>query len=206
MASDGDDRFLVLHALRLKGFADTDGIADLTGLPVDGVERALKTADAEGLAKFRDGRLSGWMLTPDGRALHATLLADELEKSGARSAIDSGYRGFLALNDELKQICTDWQLREGDLNDHGDTAYDRSVIDRLLALHVTVEPVTDSLGQSLARFGRYAPRLVRAARLVDGGDHDWFTGVTIDSYHTVWFQLHEDLLVTLGIDRAEGET
>jgi hypothetical protein len=24
----------------------------------------------------------------------------------------------------------------------------------------------------------------------------------IDSYHTVWFQLHEDLLNTLGIDRA----
>jgi hypothetical protein len=24
----------------------------------------------------------------------------------------------------------------------------------------------------------------------------------IDSYHTVWFQLHEDLLNTLGIDRS----
>jgi hypothetical protein len=26
---------------------------------------------------------------------------------------------------------------------------------------------------------------------------------TLDSYHTVWFQLHEDLLVTLGISREE---
>jgi hypothetical protein len=24
----------------------------------------------------------------------------------------------------------------------------------------------------------------------------------IDSYHTVWFELHEDLLSTLGIERA----
>jgi hypothetical protein len=27
----------------------------------------------------------------------------------------------------------------------------------------------------------------------------------IESYHTVWFELHEDLLATLGIQRA-GET
>ena len=24
----------------------------------------------------------------------------------------------------------------------------------------------------------------------------------IDSYHTVWFELHEDLLATLGIERS----
>ena len=24
----------------------------------------------------------------------------------------------------------------------------------------------------------------------------------IDSYHTVWFELHEDLLATLGLERA----
>jgi hypothetical protein len=29
----------------------------------------------------------------------------------------------------------------------------------------------------------------------------------IDSYHTVWFELHEDLLSTLGIERSkEGST
>ncbi len=29
----------------------------------------------------------------------------------------------------------------------------------------------------------------------------------IDSYHTVWFELHENLLATLGIERArEGES
>ena len=38
-------------------------------------------------------------------------------------------------------------------------------------------------------------------RLVDG-DTDWFTKPTIPSYHTVWFELHEDLLVTLGIERS----
>ena len=35
------------------------------------------------------------------------------------------------------------------------------------------------------------------------GDKDWFTKPLIDSYHTVWFQLHEDLLTTLGIERSQ---
>ena len=38
------------------------------------------------------------------------------------------------------------------------------------------------------------------------GDSDWFTKPMIASYHTVWFEMHEDLLCTLGIERgAEGE-
>jgi hypothetical protein len=34
------------------------------------------------------------------------------------------------------------------------------------------------------------------------GQPEWFTKPVIDSYHTVWFELHEDLLCTLGIERA----
>jgi hypothetical protein len=37
---------------------------------------------------------------------------------------------------------------------------------------------------------------------VQGGDLDWFTRPMIESYHTVWFELHENLLATLGIQRA----
>ena len=37
------------------------------------------------------------------------------------------------------------------------------------------------------------------------GDGDWFTKPTIDSYHTVWFELHENLLSTLGIERGHEE-
>ena len=35
------------------------------------------------------------------------------------------------------------------------------------------------------------------------GDHQLFTGVMCGSYHDVWMELHEDLILTLGIDRAE---
>ena len=34
------------------------------------------------------------------------------------------------------------------------------------------------------------------------GDTDWFTKPMLPSYHTVWFEMHEDLLSTLGIERG----
>lgn len=206
MTPPAHHRYLVLHGLRLKGFADAEGLADLIGLDATEVADVLAHVAEAGLARHRDGAISGWMPTPEGRAVHAELVAKELGEAGARADVEAGFRRFLALNDRLKQVCTDWQLRDGALNDHGDQGYDRSVIDRLLALHVDAEPIVADLAAALARFGRYGDRLARAARRVDAGEHEWFTGVTIDSYHTVWFQLHEDLLVTLGIDRMEGST
>ena len=55
----------------------------------------------------------------------------------------------------------------------------------------------------MARFGPYGPRLHEAAEKVQGGDHHLFTGVMCSSYHDVWMELHEDLILTLGIDRAK---
>ena len=52
------------------------------------------------------------------------------------------------------------------------------------------------------RLGGYGPRLSSALAKVQGGDGEWFTKPTIDSYHTVWFELHENLLATLGIERG----
>jgi hypothetical protein len=40
---------------------------------------------------------------------------------------------------------------------------------------------------------------------VKAGEQKQFTGVMCSSYHDVWMELHEDLILTLRIDRvAEG--
>ena len=49
---------------------------------------------------------------------------------------------------------------------------------------------------------RYGPRLRRAVERVEAGDGEWFTKPSLPSYHSVWFELHEDLLSTLGLDRS----
>jgi DNA-binding MarR family transcriptional regulator len=195
---------LVLHGLRIKGFAETDVIAEAVGLDDVTVVRSLEQLAEAGLVTRKQGvEVSGWVLTPQGRSEHEKLLADELDAAGGRADIERIYAEFTVLNPELLQLCTDWQLRDGVVNDHHDAAYDAEVISRLTQLHERAFPVLAALGEVLVRFTGYPPRLQRAVEEVQAGHHDWFTRPLIDSYHTVWFELHEDLLATLGLVRAE---
>lgn len=86
------------------------------------------------------------------------------------------------------------------LNDHTDRAYDEGVLARLAAVDAEVQPICRNLAARLSRFGQYGPRLAFALDRAQQGDVG-FVADGLDSYHSVWFQLHEDLLVTLGINR-----
>jgi hypothetical protein len=46
------------------------------------------------------------------------------------------------------------------------------------------------------------PRLHSTSQRVVAGEQNMFTGVMVGSYHDVWMELHEDLILTQGIDRA----
>jgi hypothetical protein len=201
--ASSDPGFLVLHALRLKGFADTPVVAALTRLDESTAAKHLDAAANDGQATRRDGRISGWALTADGRARHAELIREELESSGTRTTVEAGYRRFLEFNNELLSVCTDWQLRNGALNDHSDAAYDEAIVGRLEYVDDQVQPVTKDLGDALERFGQYGTRFTLALDRVKKGERDWFAKPMIDSYHTIWFELHEDLLATLGIERSK---
>ena len=207
MAHQSPLRLRVLHAVRLKGFAADDAVAAVTGLSTPEAVAVLGELGTEGLAVKREGRLTGWSLTPDGRATHAKLLAADLEESGCREAVADAYQRFLAINQRILECCTQWQLREvnGEQvpNDHSDPAHDAIALARLGRIDDAVQPVCSDLAAALERFADYGPRLRSARQKVEAGDTDWFTKPLIDSYHTVWFELHEDLLVTLGIERSK---
>jgi hypothetical protein len=206
MAHPSDRALLVLHTARLKGFADAEPVAQATGLLVDDVVAEFEQARDAGLATRREGRITGWSLTPDGRAQVGAGVRAELEACGGRDVVRDAYRRFLAVNKDLLTVCTEWQLRTVDgqqvPNDHRDPAYDERVVKRLRLLDDATQPVCDDLAAVLDRFGRYGPRLSTALTKVEAGEADWFTKPLIDSYHTVWFELHEDLLATLGIERG----
>jgi hypothetical protein len=154
----------------------------------------------------RQGLLPGWSLTAAGRDEHTRLVGRELDAAGARAAVTAAYERFRVLNAGVLDACSRWQARRvaghAVRNDHADPAYDRRVVADLAALHRRVEPVCHDLAGVLARFRHYGPRLRHALSRVEAGDGDWFTKPVIPSYHTVWFELHEDLLITLGTDRT----
>jgi hypothetical protein len=202
MGIASDPRFCVLHALRIKGFAKTDVLSELSNLPVDQVEDHLKALQADELAMFREARAL-WQLSPKGREHHGSALAEDVKQAGFQEALRADYEKFLELNDSFKALCGDWQLRNGNPNDHSDAAYDAEVIGRLQEIDARAQPILGVMGGAVDRFAAYAPRLAATVVKVAHGEHNLFTGVMCGSYHDVWMELHEDLILSLGIDRAK---
>ncbi|MFI5041814.1 MAG: transcriptional regulator [Acidimicrobiales bacterium] len=206
-----EPRFMVAHGLRVKGFAAPPAVAAFVGLDESDVRGHLESLRTAGTAAARRGRVSGWSLTGEGRRHDARWCRDELVAAGTAPLVEATYRRFLAVNQPLLELCTDWLLRSDEpegaqlLNDHADAAYDADILQGLAELDLVVQPLVAALASSMARFGRYGPRLAAARARIESGDRDWLTGGMIESYHTVWFELHEDLLATLGIDRHTEE-
>lgn len=206
MTYASDPAFLILHAVQLHSVADPPAVARASGLDLQEVEQCLDLLAGRGQVEHRERPPAGWRLTSAGVEVHARLVSDELVASGARAEVEEAYRRFLQLNPELLATCTAWQLREvGDsfvVNDHVDAAYDSDVVERLVTLHCRVLPVVGEIAARLSRFCRYIPRLEEALDHVVAGEGEWFTHPSLDSYHSVWFELHQDLLDTLALDRG----
>jgi pyruvate,orthophosphate dikinase len=98
----------------------------------------------------------------------------------------------------MKDIVTAWQMKEVDgeqvLNDHADADYDAAVLERLAGLHVEATAWISPLIEGLPRLASYGRRLDGAAARAAAGDGMYIASPRVDSYHGVWFELHEDLI------------
>jgi hypothetical protein len=196
--------FRTFHSLRVKGFADVDTLSSMTTLPDTEVRVHLEDLDVNGWVRYREAR-SLWQLTSEGKEAHVEHLERDLPETVDLSALESAYSRFLTSNEEFKSLCGDWQLREGEPNDHSDAAYDGRVVERLVDLHEQAHPTVIEMGAVLDRLDPYGPRLAGVLDGIVGGESNMFTGVMCGSYHDVWMELHEDLILTQRIDRtAEG--
>ena len=204
MAQQSDPFFRTFHALRIKGFAKAEVVAEVADLPQSLVAEHLQDLQAREWAMFREARQL-WQLTPVGRDEHKIALVEDVGHTHIAAKLHDTYHHFLDLNGRFKELCGDWQLRNGAPNDHSDAAYDKQVVDRLVALDGEAAPIVTAMGEVLARLAPYTSRLNRTCQRVVAGETNMFTGVMCGSYHDVWMELHEDLILTQGIDRsAEG--
>ncbi|MGW0584809.1 transcriptional regulator, partial [Streptomyces sp. NPDC002920] len=146
----------------------------------------------------------GWSLTDAGRDADARRITAELDATGRRGDVTAAYDRFLVLNPELLDLCTAWQLRTVDgvltTNDHDDHGYDARVLDLFAGLDRRLAVVCAELAAVLPRFGRYRERLGDALGRAAGGELEFVADSTA-SYHTIWAELHEDQLATLGMRR-----
>jgi hypothetical protein len=200
----GDIELLALHGLAVKKAGSAESVADILGRDPGAVTAALEEAATAGRAMAAKGM---YMVTPAGRSWLAEQYPAAYADFRADPEATSAYERFERINRELLRLFTDWQMMpaggERIPNDHSDPEYDRDVVDRLGALHERALKPLERFEALDARLGEYTRRLEHAYDKVLAGDHDWVSGARIDSYHTVWFELHEDLLRMLGREREE---
>lgn len=205
--TDSSQDLLVLHAVRILGFADDAAIAARFALDRAETSELLLDAEAHGWTSHTAfAGLAGWSLTERGRAENERLLAAELSATGGADEVREVHREFLPLNALLQSAATDWQLRPAAhdplaANDHSDATWDTRVLDELASVEHGLGPLTGRLSAVLPRFRGYDTRFTAALRRARDGESGWVDGTDVDSCHRVWFELHEDLIATLGLNR-----
>ena len=199
---------LVLHALRVKGMADAAVVAERFDLDPEVVDELLLDYEAFGwTSRVRFADIQGWALTPRGRAEDERRLAAELEQTGMRSEIVAAHDAFVVQNSRFLAAITNWQIRPQPAdrlaaNDHSDPRWDERVLNDLGHLYTELQPISEQLTSALHRFAGYSERYASALGKASDGERAWVSQPTIDSCHTVWMELHEDLLATLGLQRG----
>lgn len=195
---------LVMHGLAVKKHATPEVVAGIVGLETDEVRKVLvNLVEAKRVAEA-NGK---YLLTPAARMAldsnYSRLYADVR----VHPDFKAGYEGFERLNGALKQLITDWQtlpVGGGRVpNDHGNKDYDAKIIDRLAELHERAELVLKRLARVVPRFQIYDEKLRAALGRSEDGAIQWVSDAKIESYHTLWFELHEDLLRLMGREREE---
>ncbi len=191
-----------LRALAIKGFATADGLADALRSNPQDVQPVVDELAAAGDAVASAG---AFRLTDAGQARAAEVAAAERKAWGVEAA-SAALDAFLEIDHEVKSIITAWQMRDPDgqvINDHSDADYDAAVLDHLAAVHREAVGWLTENEAGYARLATYRARLASALVHAQDGDGRYVASPRVDSYHGVWFELHEDLIQLCGRTREE---
>lgn len=180
------------RVLALKGAATPDEVARVLGCDGAAVEALIQRLIADGDARMlADGRVR--------LRSHTRARVDDRFTLAARrlaTTIEPLLADFDAVNRRLKALVSEWQHAPGEAA--GET---------IASLHVDVHPAVASIVTALAadepRFLRYLDRLGGALDAAASGDVGMIADPRRESYHTVWFELHEELIRLSGRSRAE---
>ncbi len=192
------------RVLALKGAATADMVADVLGCARAAVDAIIEQLAADELVQS----LPGGRVRPLAPVIARVDERFRADAARLRAVIEPRWEGFHDLNLAFKQVVVSWQVRtiggSEQPNDHADTTYDTAVVERLRAeIHAAILPIVDVIAAAEPRFVRYSHRLGAALRSVEAGDREMFAHPLKDSYHTVWFELHEELIRLTGRSRAD---
>jgi pyruvate,orthophosphate dikinase len=193
----------VIRCLSIKGTAPIEVLAAALLTSAEAVQSAVAELTSARTVAVASGSIR---LTDAGAARAAALTDADRRSWGADKALKA-LDGFRRLDEAVKATVTAWQLRDSGgqqvLNDHTDAEYDAGVLADLQTIHSEVSEWFGSHADVSGWLSGYAARLDRAAAAVAGGDHRFVSSPRVDSYHSIWFELHEELIRLAGRTRAD---
>jgi hypothetical protein len=184
------NRDTALHAARVCGWLTRDRLVSW-GVPEP--EPTLAALVEERLADLaRTPRGDIYRLTPAGteraRDWAAAWLAGQ--PPGTRARLTELLARFEQRDPELKRLITRWQSDSG-----------AGVAGELSALHQEARPILCAIADAGPQWSTYPRRLDRAVEQVAGGDLKYVASPLLDSYHTVWHLMHQDLRTVVAGER-----
>jgi pyruvate,orthophosphate dikinase len=188
--------FEVLRVLSLKGLCTAERAAAILG-----ASEATVAAVLEEHGHLLKPTARGMALTADGRAWVMDQLA--AERAGIESAaLEAPFAEFLPLNLRFKELITGAQQSGITASDHADWP---ALCANMEALAAAFRPIVDATAAVAPRLAAFGPRFDAALAAFCSGDHSMLASPLKDSYHTVWFEYHEELIALTGRDRAIEE-
>jgi hypothetical protein len=113
---------------------------------------------------------------------------------------------FEKVNKTFKALVTRWQMKDEYgiqvPNNHRDPEYDLAIIRELVNVHEETKKVIGKISEVIPTYQQYVGRFELALRRLTEGNPRYMDQAR-DSYHSVWFELHESLLKLSGIERTE---
>lgn len=195
---------LALHGLAIKKHGSAAEVAAITGLTEADAARHLDAAAGTGRA-MKTGEK--YMLQPAAQIALKSAYSRDFSDQRADAAMQKAYDDFEHINEQLKSLITEWQTIEvggqSMPNDHSDEDHDARIIDKLGDLHERFEPVLVRLVAGLPRLAVWGDLLTAALEKSEDGNIAWVSDARSMSYHTAWFEMHEDLIRVLGRERLE---
>ena len=165
--------FVVVHGLALRG--------TLERLP----------AGSEGLvqAGLVHSTAEGYALTPLGHRRHRALLEME-RRTFDLTFLEMAYAPLPAVTARLFELAAEWQAE--------DDPRRRRLVDRICAIAEAGELIVRRSAAIAPRFANYVSRLESAKRRLLSGNLEYAVGRRVESILTVWVEMNEDYLQTLG--------
>lgn len=193
----------VRRVIGLKGAASADSLIEVFGCEPGEAAKVIDALVREGAAEKLPGERV--RLTED-----ALAEVDELyrrDSSRLRAAVEPVLDDFGTVDLAFKQLITSWQMREVDgaqiMNDHTDKDYDTEVVKQLRDdIHQRIGAVVAAVAGVEPRLARYRDRFGAALEAVQEGEVQMMAHPLRDSYHTIWFEFHEELIRLSGRDRG----